>query len=68
VRHKNQVLDEWCRKLGREPSSIERTSNIPAGAVSQLKDYAEAGAQRVHLQLDHPFDLSPVEQALKLRV
>ena len=68
VRHKNQVLDEWCRKLGREPSSIERTSNIPAVAVSRLQVYAEAGAQRVHLQLDHPFDLSPVEQALKLRV
>jgi alkanesulfonate monooxygenase SsuD/methylene tetrahydromethanopterin reductase-like flavin-dependent oxidoreductase (luciferase family) len=67
IRHKNQVLDEWCARLGRDPARIERTSNISPAAVDQVEDYLAAGAQRLQIQLDHPFDLAPVERALKRR-
>jgi hypothetical protein len=67
VRHKNQVIDEWCAKVGRDPRQIERTTNIPTSAIDRIPEYVEAGAQRLQLQLDHPFDLKPVEQALKQR-
>jgi probable F420-dependent oxidoreductase len=67
VRQKNRVLDEWCGRVGRPPSAIERTCNIPVGAVEQMHQYVEAGAQRLQIQLDHPFDLRPVESALRLR-
>jgi probable F420-dependent oxidoreductase len=67
LRHKNQVIDDWCSRLDRNPAEIERTSNIPVGAIDHMQDYVDAGAQRLQIQLDHPFDLEPVEAALKQR-
>jgi hypothetical protein len=67
VRHKNQVIDDWCSRVGRKPAEIERTSNIPVGAIDRIQDYVDAGARRLQIQLDHPFDLEPVEAALKQR-
>jgi probable F420-dependent oxidoreductase len=67
LRHKNQVIDEWCSKVGRNPAEIERTSNIPTSAVERISEFVEAGAQRLQIQLDHPFDMAPVEAALKRR-
>lgn len=67
IRHKNQVIDDWCARVGRNPAEIERTSNIAVGAVENIDEYVQAGAQRLQIQLDHPFDLKPVEQALKQR-
>jgi probable F420-dependent oxidoreductase len=66
-RHKNRLIDEWCSKVGRDPAAVERTCNIPITAVDQMHEFAEAGAQRMQIQLDHPFDLAPVEAALRLR-
>jgi probable F420-dependent oxidoreductase len=66
-RHKNQVIDEWCAKVGRNPAEIERTTNIPISAVDRLDEFVQAGAQRLQIQLDHPFAMKPVEQALKQR-
>ena len=67
IRHKNQVIDRWCSRLGRHPADIERTSNIPVSAIERIAEYVNAGAQRLQIQLDHPFDLAPVEAALKQR-
>ena len=67
VRHKNQVIDDWCAKVGRNPAEIERTSNIATTAVERMDEFVQAGAQRLQIQLDHPFDFKPVEQALELR-
>ncbi len=67
LRHKNQVIDEWCARVGRDPGQIERTTNIPVTAVERIPEFVEAGAQRLQIQLDHPFDMKPVEQALKQR-
>lgn len=67
IRQKNQVLDDWCARLGRDPSSIERTSNLPVAQIDRIQEYVEAGAQRLQVQLDHPFDLGAVERALKQR-
>jgi probable F420-dependent oxidoreductase len=67
LRRKNQVIDQWCARIGRDPAEIERTSNIPVSAVDGIEAYVDAGAQRLQLQLDHPFELAPVERALKRR-
>ncbi len=66
-RSKNALIDEWCERVGRKPSEIERTCNIPVTAVERIHEFAEAGAERLQIQLDHPFDLKPVEEALKRR-
>lgn len=67
LRQKNRVIDEWCEKVGRNPAEIERTCNIPVSAIERMHEWVEAGAQRLQIQLDHPFDLTPIETALKLR-
>ena len=48
-------------------AEIERTTNISTSAVERIDEFVEAGAQRLQIQLDHPFDMAPVEAALKRR-
>jgi probable F420-dependent oxidoreductase len=67
VRHKNEVIDAYCEQIGREPTEIERTCNIAADAIDRIHEWVEAGAQRLQIQLDHPFDMGPVERAIRLR-
>jgi probable F420-dependent oxidoreductase len=65
-RHKNEVLDRWCADVGRDPSAIERTAFVDARDVDQIPAFVEAGAAHVIVAIDHPFDLAPVEAALRL--
>src|ERR1051326_8235656 len=51
--HKNQVLDEHCAAVGRDPASIERSVQIrvdasdPASTRETMRGYIEAGATHV---------------------
>jgi len=65
--HKNQVLDEWCAKVGRDPSEIERTVAISGDDIGELSAYLDAGATHVILMIGAPFDLGPVEELLAKR-
>jgi probable F420-dependent oxidoreductase len=67
VRHKNAVIDGYCEEIGRDPAEIERTCNIAADAVDRISEWVEAGAQRLQIQLDHPFEMGQVEKALNIR-
>jgi probable F420-dependent oxidoreductase len=62
--HKNAVLDEWCAKVGRDPSAIERTVAINPNEVGDAEAFLEAGATHLIVMVSHPFDLGPVEQLL----
>src|SRR3954454_24829420 len=44
--HKSGVLDEWCRKLGRDPADIQRSVGVPADSLTKdaLDRYVELGA------------------------
>jgi probable F420-dependent oxidoreductase len=57
---KNAVLDEWCRRLGRDPSTIERSVLLPGAALAAVPRYVAAGARHLIVDLRHPFDLAPV--------
>jgi len=64
-RHKNEVLNEWCRRVGRDPTQIERSVLLRDRAdVDHVDDFLEAGAQHLLLPSRAPFDLSGVERLL----
>jgi len=60
-RRKMQVLDDWCRKLGRDPAAIERTVSIDPSELTILGRLADIGCQHFILALDPPYDAKPVE-------
>ncbi len=65
--HKNQVLDDWCAEVGRDPAEIERTVAIQAGDVDGWQDLRDAGATHIIVMTGHPYDLDPVAE-LQARV
>jgi probable F420-dependent oxidoreductase len=66
-RHKNNVLNQWCEKIGRDPKEIERTVAIYPKDLDDAPAFVEAGADHLIVMLGHPFDLSAVEKALARR-
>src|SRR5260221_6559742 len=64
-RHKSQVLDDWCTKIGRNPKEIERTANIED--TKSLDQMAEAGATHLILEMGEPWDFKPVEELVRWR-
>ena len=61
---KNAVLDEWCDRVGRERSAIERT--VLLSASSEVEPLLEAGAEHLILGIGSPFDLDGVQKLLDL--
>ncbi len=59
--HKNQVLDEHCAAVGRDPASIQRSVQVrvdsanPASARDTLRGYIEAGATHLVCMLMPPY-------------
>jgi probable F420-dependent oxidoreductase len=66
-RHKNNVLNEWCEKVGRDPKDIERTVAIYPKDLDEADAFVEAGADHLIVMLGYPFDLSAVEKVLARR-
>jgi probable F420-dependent oxidoreductase len=62
---KNQILDEWCARVGRDPAEIERTVGLMVpGELDQVDEFLEAGATHIIQGVGHPFDLSGVQRLL----
>jgi probable F420-dependent oxidoreductase len=55
---RNGILDDWCAKVGRDPSAIERTVMIDtAEDVDRADAFLEAGATHLIYEIGAPFDL-----------
>ncbi len=57
-RHKNAVLDEWCAKAGRDPSSIERSALLRKEELGDPDSFIAAGVTHLMYstsgaELDH---------------
>jgi probable F420-dependent oxidoreductase len=65
-RRKNEILNEWCRKVGRDPAAVERTCSVSPGAYEELDELLEGGAQHIIMRGIQPFDMKPLEELLKL--
>jgi probable F420-dependent oxidoreductase len=66
-RHKNQVLNDWCARVGRDPAAIERTVSLRSGDLADVDAFVDAGAQHLIVELGAPFDLAPVQRVLQWR-
>ena len=64
-KHKNSILDDWCRQIGRDPAEIERSVNT--SDLSSIDRLAEAGARHIILELGEPWDFKAVEQLVRWR-
>ena len=66
--HKNTVLDEWCAKVGRDPSEIERSVGVNPAHIDQADAWHEAGAVEFTIGLNGPdYDMGPVKEWLAWR-
>lgn len=63
-KRKNDILNEWCAKVGRNPKDIERTVAVKPEELEKVSEYAAGGADHMIVMLSQPFDLSAVEKYL----
>ena len=63
----NGVLDEWCAKVGRDPSEIERTVAVQGDDVDDISRYVDAGADHIIVMTSAPFDLAPLQSLIDQR-
>jgi len=54
LQHKNGVLDEWCRKLGRDPAAIERSVAVGDEGPVTGDALLAAGVTQFTIGLDGP--------------
>ena len=64
---KSAVLDEWCRRLGRDPAEIERTANVGNLSEFEIEEWLKAGLQHFVIRLAHPFNTKQLERVLRIR-
>lgn len=64
---KNQILDEWCREVGRDPQAIERTVTVNTPDLGNLDAFPQAGATHLILGLNEPWDFGAVETLVSWR-
>jgi len=66
-RAKNRVLDDWCRKVGRDPGEIERTVAVGSSDAHEVDQFLAAGATHFIYGLGARFDMAPIERLLAWR-
>ena len=52
--HKQEVLNGWCEKVGRDPSEIERSCGIRAETLDRIDDIAALGYSFFTVSLNGP--------------
>jgi probable F420-dependent oxidoreductase len=66
--HKNQVLDDWCAKVGRDPSTIERSAGVNPTKIEAMDRLVSSGVQQATLGFSGPrYDLGVVTDWLAWR-
>jgi len=69
ARHKCEVLDRHCRRVGRDPNAIERSiGRINRGRLAMLDDYVAAGVTHFIMGVEGPtWDLSLLSDLVAYR-
>lgn len=64
---KSGVLDEWCERVGRDPSDIERSIMINEEMIGRADEYVEKGITHLIVGIDGPDDTANLERLIKWR-
>jgi probable F420-dependent oxidoreductase len=70
MKHKSQVLDEWCAKVGRDPAEIQRSTTVMrlTGDRHDPEPFLEIGITDFVVSVQGPdWDLAPLRQTLAWR-
>ena len=68
LEHKNNVLDDWCARVGRDPTTIERSTSLPNGDISQAEPLLAMGFTNILLSIDGECkDFGPLRELLQWR-
>jgi len=62
-RRRQEVLNRWCERCGRDPAQVERTVCYEPERVSDPSRFIESGARHLIAQWRHPFDPKTLGQA-----
>jgi probable F420-dependent oxidoreductase len=70
MKRKSAILDEWCKKVGRDPSEIQRSTTVArlTGETTSAEDYLQLGVTDFVVSIPGPhWDLAPLERVLAWR-
>ena len=68
LRHKMEVLDNWCKEVGRDPKDIERTAATQADDTDEKRDdLVKAGVTHLILGIGAPWNFEAVEKLVRWR-
>ncbi len=65
---KSGILDEWCRKVGRDPGEVERSVRINDGQLDRGDEYVALGLTHLIAGASGPdYDLEPLQKLVTWR-
>jgi alkanesulfonate monooxygenase SsuD/methylene tetrahydromethanopterin reductase-like flavin-dependent oxidoreductase (luciferase family) len=65
---KSRILDDWCRKVGRDPATIERAADIRGFDEAVAEQYVAQGITHLLTNAGGPdYDLSDLEKLVRWR-
>jgi probable F420-dependent oxidoreductase len=70
MRRKSEILDDWCAKVGRDPSEIERSTTVARldGQTTSGDAYLDLGVSHFVVSVAGPdWDLGPLRRVLDWR-
>ena len=68
IAHKMEVLDGWCKEVGRNPQDIERTAGTSKGDSDESRDsLVKAGVTHLILGMEAPWDFDEIVKLVQWR-
>ncbi|MBV9710991.1 MAG: LLM class flavin-dependent oxidoreductase, partial [Ktedonobacteraceae bacterium] len=66
--HKMEVLDGWCKEVGRNPKEIERSAGTSVGDSNETRDpLLRAGITHLIMGMGAPWNFEEVEKLVRWR-
>lgn len=68
IKHKMDVLNNWCKEVGRDPAEIERTGGTQKSDTDETRDaLVQAGVTHLIMGIGDPWDYQAVENLVNWR-